>query len=163
MRRASTLGLSLWLSVGLVPASGPGATAVAVANANTKPAGSLAHGVLTLQLDARRTLWYPHGDSLPGREVLALGETSGPTVVPGPLVRAPAGTTVELTIRNTLDRDTIVFHVPYEATGKSAPTAEDSVAIAPGERGSLRLVAAVPGNYFYRARTNDPLARALQI
>ena len=162
MRRAITLGLSLWLSV--VAFSNPARTAlVAEPNANTKPAGSLAHGVLTLSLEARRTMWYPGGDSLPGREVLALGEASGPTVIPGPLVRVPAGTTVELTIRNTLDRDTIVFHIPPAASGKAAPTGDDSVAIAPGGRGALRFAATVPGNYFYRARTNDPLARALQI
>ena len=162
MRGAITLGLSLWLSV--VAFSNPLRTAPpAVPNANTNPAGSLANGVLTLRLDARRAVWYPNGDSLPGREVFALAEASGPAVVPGPLVRVPAGTTVELTIRNTLERDTIVFHVPPGASGKAAATAEDSVAIAPGERGVLRFVASTPGNYFYRARTNDRLARALQI
>jgi FtsP/CotA-like multicopper oxidase with cupredoxin domain len=162
MRRATLLGFSLWMSVAAV--SHPSRIApVAVPNANTKPAGSLRGGVLTLNLAARRTLWYPGGDSLPGREVLALGEESGPAAVPGPLVRVPAGTTVDLTIRNTLDRDTIVFHLPPEASGKPAPTADDSIAIAPGERGALRFVAAVPGNYFYRARTNDALARALRI
>jgi len=162
MRRATLLGLSLWLSAAAVSRP-PRTASVAVPNANTNAAGSLTHGVLTVSLEARRTVWYPNGDSLPGRQVLALGETSGPAVVPGPLVRVPAGTTVELTIRNTLDRDTIVFHLPPEASGKAAPTADDSIAIAPGERGALRLVASVPGNYFYRARTNDPLARALRV
>lgn len=162
MRGAITLGLSLWLSV--VAFSSPPRTAPrAVPNANTNPAGSLANGVLTLRLDARRAVWYPNGDSLPGREVFALAEASGPAVVPGPLVRVPAGTTVELTIRNALERDTIVFHVPPGASGKAAATAEDSVVIAPGDRGVLRFVASTPGNYLYRARTNDRLARALQI
>jgi FtsP/CotA-like multicopper oxidase with cupredoxin domain len=162
MRRAITLGLSLWLSAAAV--SPPRRTAlVAVPNANTTPAGSLANGVLTLSLEARRTVWYPGGDSLPGREVFALGETSGPAVVPAPLVRVPAGTAVELTVRNTLDRDTVVFHLPPEASGRPTSTADDSIAVAPGERGALRFVASVPGNYFYRARTNDPLARALRV
>jgi len=162
MRRAITLGLSLWMSV--VAFSNPPRTArIAVPNANTKPAGSLTNGVLTLSLEARRTVWYPNGDSLPGREVLALGEASGPAVVPSPLVRVPAGTTVELTIRNTLDRDTIVFHIPPAASCRSSVTADDSVVIAPGARGALRFAATVPGNYFYRARTNDRLARGLQI
>lgn len=162
MRRAITLGLSLWLSAAAV--SRPTHTAqVAAPNANTKPAGSLTRGVLTLHVSARRAIWYPDGDSLPGREVLALGEESGAAVVPGPLVRVHAGTIVALTIRNTLDRDTIVFHVPPAVSGRSVPTADDSVAIAPGERGALRFIAAVPGNYFYRARTNDRLARALQV
>jgi FtsP/CotA-like multicopper oxidase with cupredoxin domain len=164
MRRAILLGLSLSLSLSVVAPSRPPRTAVLAApNDNTKPGGSLAGGILTLNLEARRTIWRPDGDSLPGREVLALGEASGPPVVPGPLVRVPAGTTVDLTIRNTLDRDTIVFHLPPEASGRPAPAADDSVVIAPGERGALRFVAAVPGNYFYRARTNDPLARALRV
>src|SRR4029078_12760259 len=90
----------------------PRAAPSSVPNANTTAAGSLANGVLTLSLDARRAIWYPHGDSLPGREVLALGESAGSAVVPGRLARVPAGTMVELTIRNTLERDTIVFHIP---------------------------------------------------
>jgi FtsP/CotA-like multicopper oxidase with cupredoxin domain len=140
----------------------PHSALVAVPNANTKPAGSLAHGVLTLSLEARRTVWYPNGDSLPGREVLALGEASGPAVVPGPLVRVPAGTTVALTVRNTLDRDTIVFQLPPEAGGspRPLPMTRSRSRRASAER---RFVAAVPGNYFYRARTNDRLARSLQI
>jgi len=162
MRAAITLGLSLWLSV-VAFSNPPRTTPVAAPNANTRPAGSLANGVLTLSLEARRTVWHPNGDSLPGRDVLALGEASGPTMVPGPLVRVPAGTRVELTIRNTLQRDTIVFHIPPAASGRSSATADDSAAIAPGERGVLRFVASTPGNYFYRARTNDALARALQI
>ena len=120
MRGAITLGLSLWLSV--VAFSNPPRTAPpAVPNANTNPAGSLANGVLTLSLDARRAVWYPNGDSLPGREVFALAEASGPAIVPGPLVRVPAGTTVELTIRNTLERDTIVFHVPPGRAARQQP------------------------------------------
>jgi FtsP/CotA-like multicopper oxidase with cupredoxin domain len=162
MRRAITLGLSLWFAAAAVSRP-PHAALVAVPNANTKPAGSLTGGVLTLHVSARRALWYPDGDSLPGREVLALGEESRAAVVPGPLVRVPAGTTVDVTIRNTLDRDTIVFHLPPEVSGRPAPAADDSVVIAPGERGALHFVAAVPGNYFYRARTNDPLARALRV
>ena len=141
MRGAITLGLSLWLFV--VAFSSPPRTAlVAVPNANTKPAGSLANGVLRLGLDARRAVWYPNGDALPGREVLALAEGSGPAVGPGPLVRVPAGTTVELTIRNTLERDTIVFHIPPGASGRSSATADDSAAIV-GSRS--------PAAYFTRA------------
>ena len=160
MRRAIPLGVSLWLSV--VAFSNPPRTlAVAVPNANTKRAGSLANRVLTLSLDARRAVWYPNGDSLPGREVLALAEWSGPAMIPGPLVRVTAGTTVVLTIRNTLERDTIVFHIPPGASGRASATSDDSATIAPGERAVLRFVASTPGNYFYRARTNDALARAL--
>jgi FtsP/CotA-like multicopper oxidase with cupredoxin domain len=132
-----------------------------VPNANTRAAGSLARGVLTVTLEARRTVWFPDGDSLPGREIIAFAEGSGPPLVPGPLVRVPAGTTVELTVHNTLDRDTLVFGLPSDLRGTGS--GEDSITVAPGQRAAVRFIAAVPGNYLYRARTNDPLARALKV
>ena len=161
MRRANTLGLSLWLSV-VAFSNPPRSALVAVPNANTKPAGSLAHGVLTLSLEARRTVWYPNGDSLPGREVLALGEASGPAVVPGPLVRVPAGTTVALTVRNTLDRDTIVFQLPPEASGRPSPAADDSIAIAPhGPTTGSRVPSRLAGSWPARSSSIPPGPRRL--
>jgi FtsP/CotA-like multicopper oxidase with cupredoxin domain len=68
-----------------------------------------------------------------------------------------------MSVRSALDRDTIVVHIPPDVSGRSAPTADDSIVIAPGERGVLRFAATVPGNYLYRARTNEALARALQV
>jgi manganese oxidase len=164
MRNASSVALSLLLSVTVGGSTRPPrGTQVAAPNDNTRAAGTLEHGVLTLTLDARRAVWYPDGDSLPGREVEAFAEASRPPLVPGPLVRVPAGTTVSLTVRNTLERDSIVFLVPPEALSDSTKPSGDSVAIAPGESAALRFTVPTPGNYIYRARTNDPLARALKI
>jgi hypothetical protein len=48
---------------------------IASPNPNTESGGTLANGVLTVSLEARRAIWYPNGDSLPGREVPAFAET----------------------------------------------------------------------------------------
>ena len=161
---ALCLVLSLSLNGGLDHPEPRSATPpTAVLNANTTPSGTLTDGVLTLVLEAKRTMWYPEGSSRPGREIAALGEESKPPLVPGPLVRVPAGTTVRLSIRNSLEQDTIAFHVPFTARGATAAEGVDSVVIAPGARGDVTFTATVPGNYFYRARTNDGLDRRLMI
>ena len=159
MRNASAVAVSLWLAVAPVPHRPP--SVAAVPNPNTRAAGSLTRNALTLSLETRRTVWQRDGDSRTGRETLAFAEGSGPALIPGPLVRVPAGTTVSLTVRNTFERDTVVFHVPPEVRGGAA--GEDSITIAPGERGAIRFLAAVPGNYLYHGRTNDPIARALVV
>src|SRR6476660_8716322 len=116
MRTALALGLGLSLFVGLdnLPRRAPAQTAVL--NANTTAAGSLKEGVLTLALEAKRTMWYPEGTSKPGREVPAFAEESKPALVPGPLIRVPSGTTVRLSVQNSL-ADTIVFHAPFAVRG----------------------------------------------
>jgi FtsP/CotA-like multicopper oxidase with cupredoxin domain len=135
----------------------------AVPNANVTPAGTLRAGVLTLALEAKPTMWYPEGSARPGREVAAFAEASRAPLVPGPLIRVSAGTTVRLSIRNTFERDTIVFHVPFAARGATAAEGVDSVVVAPGTLGEVSFVASAPGNYFYRARTNADLDRRLTI
>src|SRR5687768_18512722 len=98
----------------------PAAPPTAELNPNTTASGTLSNGTLTLALEAKRTMWYPEGSTKPGREITALSEASKPPLVPGPLVRVPAGTTVRLSIRNSLERDTIAFHVPFAARGAAA-------------------------------------------
>src|SRR5690242_1819177 len=116
MRNASSVALSLLLSVTVGgSAHAPRGTQVAAPNDNTRAAGTLDRGVLALTIEARRAVWYPDSDSLHGREVMAFAEASRPPLVPGPLVRVPAGTTIALTVRNALERDSIVFVIPAEA------------------------------------------------
>ena len=163
MRTAFALGLVLSLSVGSDRLRPVAPAWTAELNTNTTAAGSFKNGTLTLALDATRVMWYPEGPSRPGREVAAFGEESKTPLVPGPLVRVPVGTTVRLSVRNTLGADTIVFHVPFAARGATAAEAADSIVIAPGTRGELTFTATVAGNYFYRARTNAELDRRLTI
>lgn len=77
--------------------------AMATINQNRAPAGRLARGTLTLSLDVVEAAWQPEGNDDPVVRVLALAETGKAPQVPGPLLRAPVGTTVRLTLRNRSD------------------------------------------------------------
>jgi FtsP/CotA-like multicopper oxidase with cupredoxin domain len=163
MRPISAVALTLSLTFSALPTSTPRAnTPAARANENTSPAGTLKNGVLTLAIEARRATWFPDGDAHRGIEVAAFSEDNRAALIPGPLVRVPVGTTVRLSVHNALG-DSIAFHVPPEIRGAATPTEADSLVLAPGERSEVDFVASVPGTYFYRARTNDRIARALTI
>jgi FtsP/CotA-like multicopper oxidase with cupredoxin domain len=72
-------------------------------NDNTTPAGSLRDERLTLRLYAGAGTWRPEGDDGPTVVVQAFGEEGQPLRTPGPLIRVPAGTTIDVTVRNALD------------------------------------------------------------
>jgi FtsP/CotA-like multicopper oxidase with cupredoxin domain len=86
-------------------------------------------------------------------------EENGRALVPGPLVRVGAGTEIRLSVRNSLGTDTLTFFFPSLAKG----VAEDSLIVPPGEKRALRVRAESPGNYLYRARTNDWLSQGLML
>ncbi len=117
----------------------------AIPHGNVTPAGALADGVLALVLTAERVRWHPEADDGPGVTVDAFSAGGSPASVPGPLVRIPAGTRVETTIRNALPDTLLVF-------GLSGP-AGDTVRIAPGGSGRTRFTAGVPGTYAYGGAT----------
>ena len=73
-----------------------------VANDNRVPGGELRDGVLTLRLELRRGVWHPEGEDGEAIPVYAFGEEGKPLQVPGPLVRVPEGTVVEVSVHNTL-------------------------------------------------------------
>ena len=136
------------------------ALSVAAPNGNTTAAGTLENGVLTVALEAKMAMWHPDGDSLPGVPIPVFAEDGRQAVVPGPLVRIPAGTEIALSVRNSLETDTLTVVMP-RLDGGGPP--RDSLVIPPGEKQSLRIRALTAGNYIYRARMNDPLSRALTI
>ncbi|MBC7842881.1 MAG: multicopper oxidase domain-containing protein [Gemmatimonadaceae bacterium] len=141
---------------------------VARPNDNTHPAGMLREGILTLDLEARRTRWNPDGDSLPGLDVEAFAEVGHAPSAPGPLVRVPVGTEMRFRVRNTLAADTLTFHVPSRiaalaaARGSAAP-GTDSLVLAPGASGELRIRATRPGSYLYHANGRTALDRVLRL
>src|SRR5947207_926196 len=66
------------------------------ANDNRIPAGELRDGVLTLPLEMRKGNWHPEredGETIP---VYAFGEAGKALQVPGPTVRVPQGTTIDI-------------------------------------------------------------------
>ncbi|MGH8612260.1 MAG: multicopper oxidase domain-containing protein [Gammaproteobacteria bacterium] len=73
-----------------------------VANDNTRAAGVVSAGELTLNLRAAEGLWQPEGPAGPALRIQALGETSSSLTVPAPLIRVREGTRIVVSIRNDL-------------------------------------------------------------
>ena len=124
---------------------------IAAPNDNRTPGGTLRDGVLTISLDATRTMWHPDGDSLPGMPIETFAESGKQPSAPGPLMRVNAGTQLHVSVRNSLDRDTLTFYMPARMADSSNRAAVDSVVLAPGEAGELRVRANRPGTYVYYA------------
>src|SRR5258705_7165133 len=76
---------------------------VARVNDNRRPAGALSGGILSLSLDIVEAAYQPEGEHDPVVRILAFAESGKAPTVPGPLLRAPIGTTVRLTVRNRSD------------------------------------------------------------
>jgi FtsP/CotA-like multicopper oxidase with cupredoxin domain len=123
------------------------------ANPNTESAGLLRNGVLTATLEAKPSTWYLDGPRHPAMTIEAFAEPGKPSLMPGPLVRVPAGTELRLTIRNSLARP-LTFFLPREIRGTGNDgDAIDSLVVMPGSVGTLASRAIVPGSYVYRATT----------
>src|SRR5687768_12588854 len=73
---------------------------VARVNDNRQPAGTLSNGRLTLSLDIVESAFQAEGDHDPIVRALAFAETGKAPQIPGPLLRAPLGTVVHLTVHN---------------------------------------------------------------
>ena len=126
-------------------------TTVVRPNPNTERAGVLRNGVLTVILQAKASLWYLNGPNRPPMTIAAFAEAGKPPLMPGPLMRAPAGTELRFSVHNGLSKPLTFFVPATVARGASASSALDSVVIAPGATGLLSTKATLPGNYAYRA------------
>ena len=121
-----------------------------VANDNRVPGGELRDGVLTLRLELRRGVWHPDGEDGEAIPVYAIAEEGKPLQVPGPLVRVPEGTVVEVSVHNTLAVPA-TLHGLHERPGDAG----DLVTVDAGAKQEVRFVAGDPGTYLYWARTPD--------
>ena len=117
------------------------------ANDNRRPAGRLAHDTLRLSLVVRKAAWYPQADDGPSISVAAFAEGEAAPEIPGPLIRVPAGTVIDATVRNALADSTIIIH----GLGTRPASAPDSLVIPPGQSVRTRFPAGAPGTYFYNA------------
>ena len=120
-----------------------------VANGNHTPAGQLRNGALRLQLDLRAGRWYPENEGGPYRDIYTFAETGHAPQNPGPLIRVPQGTRLQVSVHNDLPLAATV-HGLHSHPGD----ANDSVRLAPGESRTLEFVAGVPGTYLYWASTS---------
>jgi len=119
-------------------------------NPNTERAGVLHRGMLTATLEAKETLWHLNGPGRPAMTIEAFAEPGQEPVMPGPLVRAPAGTELRLSIRNSLSKP-LTFFMPTAIRGEPDGPAMDSVVVSPGTTGLFTTRATAPGNYVYYA------------
>ncbi|MEO6526325.1 MAG: multicopper oxidase domain-containing protein [Gemmatimonadaceae bacterium] len=128
-----------------LPLPRPAANAVmAVANQNRTPAGKLSRGTLTLALDVVESAYQPEGVNDPVVRILALAEPGKTPQVPGPLLRAPVGTTVRLTLRNRSDSAVMLSGFRQSLAAES-----DTVNLAAGATRELTFRLDSVGTFFY--------------
>jgi hypothetical protein len=128
-----------------LPRRVPGAPLTLV-NYNRVPAGTLANGTLTLALDIVEAAWQAEGAHDPVVRVFAFAEPGKAPVVPGPLLRAPVGTTVRLTVRNRTDSAVTLGGLRH-----SLPADRDTVHVAAGATRDVTFRLDREGNFFYWA------------
>jgi len=134
----------------ILSAQSPAADEI-LANQNRTPAGKLENGVLTVHLEIREGTWHAEADDGPPLYVQAFAETGQPASIPGPLLRMPEGTTVEVTIENKIKKPATVFGFN---TRPGDPKA--GIEIPAGESRKTRFAAGAAGTYYYWARTVSP-------
>ena len=120
-----------------------GATMAAI-NQNRVPAGRLVDGTLTLALDVVHAAWQAEGPAEPTVRILALAEPGAAPQVPGPLLRAPVGTTVRLTLRNRSDSA-----VMLGGFRQSLAIRDDTLHLAAGATRALTFRLDSAGTFFY--------------
>jgi FtsP/CotA-like multicopper oxidase with cupredoxin domain len=121
-----------------------------VPNDNRLPAGTLRGAVLTLRLEIAKGVWHPEREDGEAIPVYAFGESGKTLQVPGPAIRVPQGSTIDISLHNTLA-------VPATLHGLHQRPGDDSgvVTVAPGATEHVRFAAGAPGTYLYWARTPD--------
>jgi FtsP/CotA-like multicopper oxidase with cupredoxin domain len=122
-------------------------------NDNEHRAGRLEKGVLTVAIEARGGEWLPEESDGPKYAVAAFSVAGGPLQTPGPLLRAPVGTEIRVTMHNALAVPMWVYGLG-ERRGYA-----DSVQLAPGERRELRFRATTPGISYYAGSTTSTPVR----
>jgi FtsP/CotA-like multicopper oxidase with cupredoxin domain len=142
---ACTAGIGLGSCA--TPATARELTAFApiTANDNRVPAGSVLAATVRIALTARMGLWYPDGPGTRGIPIAAFGEIGKPLQFPGPLLRVPAGTTVELSVRNALP-DKRTLHIHGLVVG---PDGDHPLTVRAGETRSVRFRRTIAGTYGY--------------
>jgi FtsP/CotA-like multicopper oxidase with cupredoxin domain len=147
--------LALLGMLGLALGDGPGIGSLrpaAVPNNNRSPAGRLRHDTLTVRLVVGMASWTPEGDDGVAITVAAFGEQGKAPRIPGPLLRAPAGTVIDASVRNDLPDSTITVRGLVTHPG----TQPDSLVIPPRQTARVRFPTGAPGTYLYYAEVGRP-------
>lgn len=113
-------------------------------NDNRHPAGSRTGGTLALALDIVEAAFQAEGPHDPVVRALAFAERGKAPVVPGPLLRAPVGTVVTLSLRNRTDSAVMIGGLR-----PSLPADQDTLHVAAGATRELTFRLDKAGNFFY--------------
>jgi len=113
-------------------------------NDNRHAAGVLSAQTLTLSLDIVEAAYQPEGEHDPVVRILAFAEPGKSPQVPGPLLRAPVGTTVHLTLRNRSDSA-----IMLAGLRRDRPADRDTVHVAAGATRDITFKLDRVGNFFY--------------
>ena len=130
-----------------VPLPHPAASAaIATVNSNRAAMGRLTNKMLVAALDIVEAGYQPEGEHDPVVRILAFAEPGKLPTVPGPLLRAPVGTTVRLTLRNRTDSALYM-----SGLRRSLPADRDTVQLPAGATREVVFQLDRTGNYFYWA------------
>jgi len=113
-----------------------------------RAAGTRIADTLTASLSVREVRWRPEGRAGAELSAFAFVEDGQPAKVPGPLLRAPAGTLVRVALHNTLGVSLVVFGLQDHAPNRGW----DSVTISAGARATVTFRVTTAGTYYYFAR-----------
>lgn len=138
-------------SVSRADSAGPLATPVATAfaNDNRNPTGVLRDGVLTVRLDARAASWRPESSGGKLLSGFAFAEEGKMASIPGPVIRAAAGTEVRAFIHNSTGKPLLMRGLQERPSSRT-----DSIDIAAGDTHEFRFRAGTRGTYYYYGRTD---------
>jgi len=119
--------------------------------------------VLSVVLEARESALRLSGPGRPPVTIAAFSEPGKAPLMPGPLIRAPQGTELRLTVHNTL-RTPLTFVVPAELHDRHEQSgAVDSIVVPAGDVRTLTTIATVPGNYVYHAMPPAGASRKVRV
>ena len=120
------------------------AAAVALANTNHTPAGTLTARVLTLAVDIVAARWSPEGENDPEVPIFAFAEPGKTPTTPGPLLRVPLGTHVRVTFRNRTDSALVIGGLRAREYDRG-----DTVQLAAGASREVSVLMDEAGTFWY--------------
>ncbi|HET7065353.1 MAG TPA: multicopper oxidase domain-containing protein [Rudaea sp.] len=120
------------------------------ANDNRMAAGTLQDGVLKLKLEVTEGDWQAE-HALPTYRIFAFAEAGKDATVPGPLIRVPQGTLVDVAIHSRISKD-LFIHGLHARPGSARPLLLQAHATV-----TTRFRADGSGTYYYWGSLGKPL------
>ncbi len=120
-------------------------------NDNRTPAGTRVGSTHRLRLDVQWTAWTFNSQTAREVPMLAFAEVGRAPSIPGPHLRVPLGTRIEVSVTNPLTDRTITIR----GLGSQVGNQRDSLVIAPGQTVEHQFTADAVGTFHYWGATSD--------